>query len=458
VATHPENPRGAAVPQRTVIGQARRPVDTLAQLRCRLIVVKGPRPGAAYDLKSGDTRIGKDGDNDIVIDDPTVSRNHFTIARDGERYVVRDLGSTNGTFVDGAQVKEAYLRPGVSLEAGDVVMRFQPEQAPMQLAPSVNDHFGELVGKSLAMREIFALLERIAPTDATVLLIGETGTGKGEAAKAIHAASPKSKGPFVVVDCGAISQTLIESELFGHEKGSFTGAVGTRAGSLEAANGGTLFLDEIDDLPLELQPKLLRALEDRVFQRVGSSTPIKFNARIVAASKKDLAAEVAAARFREDLFFRISVFTLRLPALRERREDIPVIVEAFTGPNTWDALPQEMRDRFQSHRWAGNVRELRNALERVRHLSAIPGGPPAGAFLTPSPVPVGTESIPADYGLPFKEAKEKLLGVFEKEYLTRLLKKANGNIAQASRVADVDRKYLYSLLRKYQLIPDGEEN
>ncbi len=457
MATPSDSPRGP-VPQRTVIGQSRRPLETLAQLRCRLIVVKGPRPGAAFDLRSGETRLGKDPDNDIVIDDPTVSRNHFTIVRDGERWVVRDLGSTNGTFVDGAQVREAYLRPGVSLEAGDVVLRFQPEQAPMQLAPSPNERFGDLVGKSLAMREIFALLERIAPTDATVLLIGETGTGKGEAAKALHAGSPRVKGPFVVVDCGAISQTLIESELFGHEKGSFTGAVASRAGSLEAANGGTLFLDEIDDLPLELQPKLLRALEDRVFQRVGSSTPIKFDARIVAASKKDLTAEVAAARFREDLFFRISVFTLRLPPLRERREDIPVIVEAFTGSGTWESLPQEVRDRFLSHRWAGNVRELRNALERVRHLSAIPGGPPAGAFLTPSPVPVGSENVAVDYGLPFKEAKEKLLSVFEKEYLQRLLKKANNNIALAARTADLDRKYLYALLRKYGLMHDGDES
>ena len=420
-------------------------------------MVKGPRPGSAFDLKSGETRIGKDPDNDIVIDDPTVSRNHFTIVKDGERYVVRDLGSTNGTFVDGAQVKEAYLRPGISLEAGDVVMRFQPEQAPMQLAPSENDRFGDLVGRSLAMREIFALLERIAPTDATVLLIGETGTGKGEAAKAIHAGSPRAKGPFVVVDCGAISQTLIESELFGHEKGSFTGAVANRAGSLETANGGTLFLDEIDDLPVELQPKLLRALEERVFQRVGASTPIKFNARIVAASKKDLVAEFAAGGFREDLFFRISVFTLRLPPMRERREDIPVMVDTFNGAGTWEALPEEMRDRFMSHRWAGNVRELRNALERVRHLSALPGGAPAGALLTPSPAPVGAESVPVDYGLPFKEAKEKMVSIFEREYLNRLLRKASNNIALAARTADLDRKYLYALLRKYGLIKDGDE-
>jgi DNA-binding NtrC family response regulator len=240
--------------------------------------------------------------------------------------------------------------------------------------PSPARRFGGLVGDSVVMREVFALLDRISPTEATLLVVGETGSGKGALARSVHTQSKRNQGPFLLVDCGAISESLIESELFGHERGSFTGAERQRIGFLEAASGGTLFLDEIDDLPLELQPKLLRALEDRVFQRVGSSTPIKFDARIIASSKKDLWALVQQGRFREDLFFRLSVFTVHLPPLRERREDLPSLADALVGEGVWSKLPQELREQFLAHSWPGNVRELRNALERAGHLAELPGG------------------------------------------------------------------------------------
>ncbi|MBS2031332.1 MAG: sigma 54-interacting transcriptional regulator [Deltaproteobacteria bacterium] len=420
----------------------------------RLVVERNGPTGKSLELGTI-VRIGKAPDNDLVIDHPTVSRYHCELRRDAERYVLADVGSTNGTFLDGAQVREAFVRPGALIEVGDVLLRLQSEQATVTIAPSSKERFGALVGQSQAMREIFALLERIAPTDATLLLIGETGSGKGALARAIHEQSQRAGKPFVVVDCSAVSPSLIESELFGHERGAFTGAVGQRQGSIEAADGGTLFLDEVDDLALDLQPKLLRALEERVFQRVGSSTPIRFDARVIAASKKDLWQEVADKKFREDLYFRLSVFTVKLPPLRERREDIPALADAFAGgPDGWSSLPPSVRDGFLAHGWPGNVRELRNALERARHLSGLPGGPPAAAVLDArsgqgSPGVARADALSANYDRPFKDAKDELLSAFEKEYLKRLLAKAQGNIAKAAREAELDRKYLYSLLRKY---------
>jgi transcriptional regulator with GAF, ATPase, and Fis domain len=441
------------VPTGTLVGVTRRPGE-LKRQQFRLVVERGGQVGQSIELgRNAKVRLGKAPDNDLVIDHPTVSRYHCEIRSDGERYLVADLGSTNGTFLDGSQVREAFLRPGALIEAGDALLRFQGEQATVTIAPSTRERFGNLVGKSQAMREIFALLERIATTDATLLLIGETGSGKGALARAIHEQSARAGKAFVVVDCSAVSESLIESELFGHERGAFTGAVAQRVGSLEAADGGTLFLDEIDDLALDLQPKLLRALEERVFQRVGSSSPIRFDARVIAASKKDLWAEVDAKRFREDLYFRLSVFTVKLPPLRERREDIPSLAEAFGGgPEGWEALPSDVRDRFLAHSWPGNVRELRNALERARHLSGLPGGPPPGAVIEnrPQAAPKG-DAIAASYDRPFKDAKDELLSAFEKEYLKRLLARSQGNIARAAREAELDRKYLYSLLRKYGL-------
>jgi DNA-binding NtrC family response regulator len=443
----------SAVPLGTVVGVSRRSTDGLRRQAIHLVVEKGGQVGQSLELTSELVKVGKAPDNDLIIDHPTVSRYHCQIRKDGERYVVTDLGSTNGTFVDGAQVREAFLNPGSLIEVGDAEVRYQSEQAAVTIAPSVSENYGSLVGKSQSMREIFALLERIAPTDATLLLIGETGSGKGALARAIHEQSRRAEGPFVVVDCGAVSESLIESELFGHERGAFTGAVAQRTGSLESADGGTLFLDEIDDLPMDLQPKLLRALEERVFQRVGSSAPIHFDSRVIAASKKDLWLEVADKRFREDLYFRLSVFTVKLPPLRERREDIPNLADAFAGgPGAWEGLPAGVRDRFLAHNWPGNVRELRNALERARHLSGLPGGaPPSAVIESPRSLPIRGEVLPVAYGKPFKDAKDELLSGFEQEYLKRLLARVHNNIARAAREAELDRKYLYSLLRKYGL-------
>jgi DNA-binding NtrC family response regulator len=445
------------IPTHTVVG-ARQKNERFAVQEFHLVLVNTDRAGVSFTL-GAETRIGKAPDNDVVIEHPTVSRNHLTVRRQGDRFLVEDLGSTNGTYIDGAQVREAYLRPGALLEMGDVQLRFQPSVARVEVAPAAEDRLGELVGKSLPMRQIFALLQRIAPTDSTLLLIGETGAGKGAAAKAIHKLSPRKDGPFVVFDCAAVSDSLIESELFGHERGAFTGAVSQRIGCLERANGGTLFLDEIDDLALDLQPKLLRAIEDREFRRLGNSaSPIGFDTRIVAASKKDLWAETQAGRFREDLYFRLSVFTVNLPSLRDRKEDIPLLVDAFANQLLWARLPPQMREQFLNHTWPGNVRELRNAIERAKHMADIPELHNENLLreFTHAQAPQG-EVLPVDFGGPFKQCKDELVRAFEKEYLTRLLSRARGNIARAAREAELDRKHLYSLLHKYGLVQSSED-
>ncbi len=460
-------------PKSTIIG-GRLAGSELRVQQYRLCVEEGGPVGDVYDLGEETTSFGKAADNDIVIDHPTVSRNHFAIVREGDRYLLRDLGSTNGTFLDGSHVREAYLKPGALIEAGDVHLRFVPEQIPVEIAPSESARFGGLVGESLRMRELFALLERIAKTEAAVVIQGETGTGKGTVAAAIHEHSPRAKGPFVVFDCASVSKTLIESELFGHERGAVTRAGGHPVGYHEQAWGGPRVIDHIEALDRDLQPKLLRALEERVFRRVGGTGPQKFDARVIAASRKDLRAEVAAGRFREDLYFRLSVFVLGLPSLRERREDIPILVDNFAGKLVWDGWPPPVRDLFQGHKWPGNLRELRNAVERAQHLSALEGSltvdsllqaeqqsprtataldsPPPRAVAVPvAPSAAVSEILTVSYAGTFKDAKEQLVSAFEREYLERLLQRSGGNIAKAARDADLDRKYLYSLLKKYGL-------
>ncbi|MCC6334496.1 MAG: sigma 54-dependent Fis family transcriptional regulator [Myxococcales bacterium] len=445
-------------PQRTRLGLRAASIERFASQEYHLVLVNTPDAGKNYPLVEA-LRIGKAPDNDVVIEHPTVSRNHLVVRRQGDQFLVQDLGSTNGTFIDGAQVREGFLRPGALLEVGDVQLRFQPQLKSLEVSPTDDNRLGDLVGASVPMRQIFALIQRIAPTDSTLLLIGETGCGKGAAARTIHKLSGRATGPFVIFDCASVSENLIESELFGHEKGAFTGAVAQRVGCLERANAGTLFLDEIDDLPLDLQPKLLRALEDREFRRLGQSGGAhKFDTRVIAASKKDLWAETQAGRFREDLYFRLSVFTLTLPTLRDRKEDLPLLVDALAGNPLWGRLSERQREQFSGHTWPGNVRELRNAVERLKHVADIPELASEN-FLREynGPAVQEGESLPADFAGAFKESKEALVRAFEREYLTRLLSKTKGNIAKAARDAGLDRKHLYSLLHKYGLVQPSAE-
>ena len=428
--------------------------------RCKLVVLKGPERGNEHVISSDVIRVGKAGENDLVITDETVSRVHFEIVRDPKGYLLRDLRSTNGTFLDGAEIKEAYIRAGSVIAAGAAELKFTPFEERIEILPSEKEQLGPMVGRSMQMREIFGLIERIAPTDATVLIEGETGTGKDMIARTLHELSRRADGPFIVVDCGAVAGTLIESELFGHEKGAFTGATTTRQGAFELASGGTVFLDELGELALDLQPKLLRVLEQRELRRVGGSRIIKVDLRIVAATRKDLRNEVEKGKFREDLYFRLNVVPIVAPSLRERREDIPLLVENFL----WDLtdgkpppLGSDTMAALRAHDWPGNVRELRNVVERALAL-----GMDASTLVAPlGQIPLAgvAQSNPpaelADFmpGLSFREQKERWTDEFERRYLAWLLERSDGNISKAARDADMDRKYLHKLLKKHQIDP-----
>ena len=430
--------------------------------RCKLVVIKGSQRGTEF-VVSGDTfRVGKAPENDLILADETVSRVHFEIARDAKGYLVRDMKSTNGTFLDGAEVKEAYLRAGSVIGLGSCELKFTPFEERIEILPSEKEQLGEMVGKSSAMREIFGLIEKIAPTDATVLIEGETGTGKDMIARTLHLLSPRHDAPFIVVDCGAVAGTLIESELFGHEKGSFTGAVTARQGAFELASGGTVFLDELGELSLDLQPKLLRVLEQRELRRVGGTKTIKVDLRVIAATRKDLRSEVEKGKFREDLYFRLNVVPITAPALRERREDIPLLIDSMLaklgGVENKATLTDQTRAALMAHDWPGNVRELRNVIERALALGADPGmlvaplgqGEPKAAQLH--------EKVEFEPNVSFRDTKEKWNELFERRYLAWLIKRADGNISKAARDADMDRKYLHKLLRKYGITAGDEDD
>jgi DNA-binding NtrC family response regulator len=428
--------------------------------QCKLVVLKGSQRGKEFVISGDVIRIGKVEGNDLVLPEETVSRVHCEILRDAKGHLLRDLQSTNGTFLDGAEIREAYIRAGSVITIGAVQLKFQPFEERIEILPSDKEQLGEMVGSSLKMREIFGLTERIAPTEATVLIEGETGTGKDMVARTIHALSKRKDQPFVIVDCGAVSGTLIESELFGHEKGSFTGATTTRQGAFELAHGGTIFLDELGELSLDLQPKLLRVLEQREIRRVGGNRTIKVDIRVVAATKQELQKEVQKGKFREDLYFRLSVVPIHMPSVRERKEDIPLIVRAFLAKMAKEgAPPREIDDAtmqsLMAHDWPGNVRELRNVLERGVYLSpAGASGAPVKLVSMPSTGSDGFDAAAAPFNesKSYRENKEQWENEFEKRYLTWLMQRAQGNISRAAREADMDRKYLHKLLKKHAIV------
>ena len=315
--------------------------------------------------------VGTAADCDVVVEDATVSRHHGRLEPRGELLFVRDLGSTNGTQVDEVTILEAMVRPGARLRIGNTCLHLDARERPMTTPGP--DHFHGMVGATPAMRELYRLLERIAATDAPVLIAGETGTGKELAARAIHAASGRRNGPLVVVNCGAIPEELIESELFGHEKGAFTHALATRDGAFAQANGGTLFLDEVGELPVAVQATLLRVLEEHTFKRVGGNRELTSDFRVVAATHRDLAAEVREGRFRQDLFFRLYVAPVTLPPLSARLNDLPALIAHLLRRDAATTPPPEVAPEamalLRRHPWPGNIRELRNCLARAQLVS-----------------------------------------------------------------------------------------
>ncbi|HEY7955762.1 MAG TPA: sigma 54-interacting transcriptional regulator [Polyangia bacterium] len=380
--------------------------------------------------------LGSHEGNTVVLTDPTVSRFHARLELDAIGYRLTDLDSTNGTFVGGLRVLQAYLEPKSRLLFGDAALEFAVEREEASLGLSEADRFGALIGQSTAMRRLFDELERIAPVGSTVLLQGETGSGKDLAASEIHRHSPRRDGPFVVVDCGGLPEPLVESELFGHERGAFTGADRARAGAFEEADGGTLFLDEVAELTPPLQAKLLRALEARTVKRIGSNEWRKVDVRVIAATHQDLARLCNQRLFREDLYFRLAVLTVRLPPLRERIEDLPLLIQAILDESGSGALPFDDRlmDALRARRWAGNVRELRNVVQRALVLGAdaLSEGDGEGG---------GEE--------PFKVAKARAIEAFEKQFLVELLARHRGNVTGAARAADVDPAWIFRLVKRH---------
>ena len=427
-------------------------------LRARIV---DGTPEQRVPITKAGIRIGSAAENDLVLaSELGVSRQHaeMTLDRGGVR--VRDLGSRNGTFVGGVSINEVTVVPGTLISIGKCELVIEPDLPSVDVPLSQATRLGGMVGRSLGMRRLFSMIERVAPTEYTVLIEGETGTGKEVTARTLHELSARRAAPFVVFDCAACTESLLESELFGHIRGAFTGASSSREGAFRRANGGTLFIDELNSMPLAVQGKLLRALEARRVQPLGADVDMPVDLRVLAAANASLRAEVQAKRFREDLYYRLSVVTLEIPPLRERREDIPLLAGDFLrgagldlevgGPNL---------DRLVSYSWPGNIRELRNTLDRALALAGT-------RKVTFDELPISlddnspTMAWPILLDLPFKEAKDHLTRAFERVYVTTILERAGQNISEAARKAGMSRRGFFDLLRRHDIEvnePDDDE-
>ena len=438
--------------------------------KSRLVVEDGPGKGKRLDIASERMTIGRSVICDLTLDDTAVSGTHCEIIAKENGFLLRDLGSANGTWVAGVRVREAWLEPGMPLRIGRTVIRFEHGSGSIEIDLSRREKFYDLIGHGVRMREIFAVLEKVAASDLTVLVRGETGTGKELVARAIHRASKRAQRPLVVQDCSAIPANLIESILFGHERGSFTGAADRKQGCFEVADGGTLFLDEIGELDIGLQPKLLRVLETREVQRVGGTKMIPVDVRVVAATNRDLRQMVNDGKFREDLYYRLSVVQVDLPPLRERVEDIPGLAGQFLeesakrlpqGDGVSFTITDDAMTKLQAYPWPGNVRELKNTIERAVSLAdgtelGMHDLMPASQKTPPMVFPGGTAEQFVDNEIPFKDAKQRVVDAFEAQYLKAVLDKHGDNISRSARAAGLTRYHLRELAKRYGL--RGETN
>ncbi len=441
--------------------------DELIDVRhCVLRVLDGPAKGTTLDPMPPRTLIGRQPWCDVVLDDPRVSAIHCELIIRGDTIRLRDRNSTNGVWVETARVAEATLEPGTVLRVGSSSLRIEARQARHPTRQASADASGRLVGKTAPMQRLFDMLSRVSSRDLPVLLLGETGTGKTAVAEALHAQSARREGPFVAINCGGLPPELVESTLFGHVKGSFTGAHKDAEGVFQQARGGTLLLDEIGELPAAMQPKLLTALDKGRVRPVGSDREVAIDFRLVAATNRNLWAEVEAGRFRQDLYFRVAGIELVVPPLRERSADIGPLAERLLarlvnddpGLRAAPTLQPDAIERLRGHSWPGNVRELANVLARasmlagdddigaehvmLRGWTAASDGEPSAA--SPSGTPAEL-----DMDQEFKAFKAQLLSMHERPYFEALMERVDGNITRAAREAGLSRTYVLTMLRKY---------
>ena len=415
-----------------------------------LTVVSGPDQGQTLEVDGSapcPVLVGQSPACGLKLTDPTVSRRHVSLEPSAIGLHLVDLDSTNGTFVDRVRVHDVELTGDELVRIGSTVLRveFRPSAEPVTPPPA--DSFGQVVGESREMRRLYPLCAKLAALDVTVVIEGESGTGKEVLAEAIHEQSPRASGPFVIFDCTAVPPSLVEAELFGHERGAFTGAVGARKGVFEQAQGGTLLIDEIGDLELALQPKLLRAIERREVRRIGADRWQTTDVRILVATRRNLDQEVQAGRFRDDLFHRLAVARIELPPLRRRTGDVPVLVRAFCrdlGARP-DAISAAELARWEAYSWPGNVRELRNAVTRKIALGELADlGRGASEAGQPAIAPAVADPIEQVLGLPFPAARDQLMNEFERRYVERVIA-VHGDTASAASASGIGRRYLQRL-------------
>jgi transcriptional regulator with GAF, ATPase, and Fis domain len=429
--------------------------QVLVVRRLEVKVLQGPDAGQERIFEQTRLRFGTGDECDLRLTDPSVSRCHVELQATEQGLLLKDLDSTNGTLLGGVALQRALLIEPVTLALGTTLLSIAPHEQEVEIPISRRYRFGDLLGQSTVMRELFAKLERVSQSDATVLLEGESGTGKEPAARSIHAASPRRNGPFTIVDCAGIPATLIESELFGHARGSFTGASEDRPGALELADGGTLFLDEVGELPAALQPRLLRFLETRQVKRVGEGRYRAVDARVIAGTNRVIADEVQKGAFRADLYYRLSVVRVTMPPLRDHPEDIPLLAHHFAEQLVRDprtVITEETTPLLVAYSWPGNVRELRNVVERLALVPELALETLRDDGLGPAASTSATEpEIGPLADLGFHAARTRWLQIFERQYLSAQLAKAEGVVAAAARLADIPRQSFHRMLRRHQL-------
>lgn len=426
-------------------GQDRAPVIRVVD--CTLVVIEGPDAGKVFPIPDVVTAVGSSAACDVRLSDSSISRHHFTLREEAKGHLIRDEGSTNGTLLNGTPIREAFLKPGMMIRLGQTTLEFREKNQSIPVEPYPHPEFHGLLGQGPGMRQLFGYLERLSATRLTVMLLGETGAGKEVIAAALHQASPRAGKPYVVFDCASIEPNLVGSALFGHARGAFTGAQESRRGAFQQADGGSLFIDEVGELPLDVQPRLLRALERREVQPLGSDQIVKVDVRIITATHRDLQFMVSRGEFRKDLYYRLAGMVLRVPPLRERSEDIPVLAARFLDELRPGAtLSPEAIRVLTAHSWAGNVRELRNVIERAATFAVDSTIGREHVIFDTDPRPGPTR--PASGAV--EEGSSTLIDL-EKRALIEALESSGGNRVHAARQLGITPKTLREKLYRFGL-------